>query len=146
MQISTKQLSDISEALQCGMRIFVNKETYEIREVLDWEDSFSDDSFWVEEMKIIEREWKDYAVITKMESYDAFKVMKEFADEVEDQQLQRVLINTLNRRSPFANFKAEVESSTHRQRWFDFRDARNIEYVKRQLEFEEIKFDGKVSP
>lgn len=141
MQISAKQLKEISESLQCGMKIFINRETYEVKEVLDWDNAFSEDSFWDEELEKIEEEWKDYFVIEKMESFDAFKIMESFIEEVVDQRLKEDLIKILNRKSPFANFKAEVETSSHRQKWFDFRDAQYIEYVKKQLEFEEINFE-----
>ncbi|GBD89199.1 hypothetical protein BMS3Abin03_03149 [bacterium BMS3Abin03] len=43
------------------------------------------------------------------------------------------LFKILNRRSPFANFKAEIDESDYRERWFEFRDKKYEEYVREEL-------------
>jgi hypothetical protein len=54
-----------------------------------------------------------------MESWEAFQIMEDFIEELTED-----LITILNRKSPFANFKAEIESSSSQQKWFDFRDIK----------------------
>ncbi|MBN1181101.1 MAG: hypothetical protein JXB49_02360 [Bacteroidales bacterium] len=51
------------------------------------------------------------------------------------------MIKILNRKSPFANFKAEIESSAYRKEWFAFRTKRHEEYVKEQLDIEDIEYE-----
>jgi hypothetical protein len=51
------------------------------------------------------------------------------------------LIEILDRKRPFANFKARIESSSYRQIWFDFKDKKYIEYVIKQLEINNIKIE-----
>jgi len=73
-----------------------------------------------------------------MESWEAFRIMEEFAEAVGDEKLSNELLKILGRKSPFANFKAEVESSPYRQNWFDFRLKRYEDYVREQLEVEDF--------
>lgn len=57
-----------------------------------------------------------------MKSRQAFQIMEDFIEGIPDENLNVNLIKILNRRSPFANFKMEIESSIYRQKWFDFKD------------------------
>ena len=141
MKITSKLIHQIAEELESGMKIYLNRETLEIKSILDWDDSFSDNDFWKEEVEKIENEWSDYIVLTKMESHEAFKIMENFVDEVNDQRLQEDLIKILNRKSPFANFKDEVETSSYRQQWFDFRIRKYEDYVKELLEMEDFEIE-----
>ncbi|MBL7113053.1 MAG: hypothetical protein ISS19_14035 [Bacteroidales bacterium] len=92
-------------------------------------------------MDKIYNEWSDFAVVTKMESREAFKVMEDFTGEINDKHFREDLENILSRKSPFANFKAEIESSPYRQNWFDFCLNAYNEYVKVQLESEGFEFE-----
>ena len=55
--------------------------------------------------------------------------------------MQENLINTLNRKSPFANFKFEIESSEYREKWFKFRSRKNEESLKEKMKLEDIEFE-----
>ena len=90
---------------------------------------------------MIGKKWSDFVVITKMESREAFIVMDDFTGEIDDKHFREDLEKILSRKSPFANFKTEVESSRYRQNWFDFRLNAYMEYVKYQLESEGFEFD-----
>jgi hypothetical protein len=140
MKLGSKEIKAIAQELEAGMKVYLKKETLEFKSVLDW-DNMNDPEFWDEELDKIENEWTDYIVLTKMESYEAFQVMEAFIDEVDDPGLKNDLIKILSRKSPFANFKAEVESSSHRQKWFDFRTLKYEEYIKEQLDLENIEHE-----
>ncbi len=140
MKLTRKQINDIAQELECGMKVFIYREDLEIRTILDW-DEMADSEPWEEELEKIENEWTDYVVLEKMKSGEAFNIMVDFIDKVDDERLKEDLLNILNRKSPFANFKAEVESSSYRQQWFDFRTNKHEEYVKEQLETENIAFE-----
>jgi hypothetical protein len=137
MKIDAKLIKQIGEELEAGMKVYLNKQTLEIKTILDWDDLIEYE-FWEKEEDNILNEWSDYIVFTKMEPREAFRVMEEFAQKVEDSDFRERLETILARKSPFANFKAEVESSPYRQNWFDFRLAKYMEYVRDQLEFEEF--------
>jgi len=141
MKITEKQIHEISQDLQTGLKTFINRKTYEIKSILDPNDIYSDSEIWEEEFEEIENEWSDYSIISKMESWEGFQTMEDFIKEIKDDRLKDDLIKILNRKSPFANFKAEIESSEYRQKWFDFRDFKHEVYVKEKLKEEQIKIE-----
>jgi len=140
MKITKQQINDIAQSLEAGMKVFINCQTLEYRSVLDW-DEMMDPEFSVKEIEEIENEWTDYIIVQKMESFEAFKVMEDFCDDLEDEHLKEDLLKILNRKSPFANFKIEIDSSDYREKWFSFRQRKYEEYVMRRLESEEIEFE-----
>lgn len=141
MKLSAEQIHDIAGELICGMKVYINRDKPEYVTILDWDGMYGDTEFWEEEMERIQKEWSHFVVLEKLESWESFNIMKYFIDEVDDEKMQQVLINTLNRRSPFANFKAQVESSDFREQWFNFRQLKYEEHVRQQLEFEDIEFE-----
>ena len=46
---------------------------------------------------------------------------------------KKKLIAALNRPKPFRNFNYLIHESDFRQEWFDFRQERNVEWVKEQI-------------
>jgi len=141
MKLTSKQVNEIAQDLQAGMKVFINRENLEIRTILDWDDMYGDSEIWEEELKKIDDEWTDYVVLEKLESRESFRIMEAFVDEVDDEKMKEDLIKILNRKSPFANFKAEVEDSLFRQKWFDFRTKKFEEYVKDQLEMNDLEYE-----
>jgi hypothetical protein len=137
MKLTSNQINSIAQELEVGMKVFVNKKTLEYRSILDYED-MTDTELWNEEIEKIEREWTDYIVIEKMDSYNASKIMEGFLDEINDINFKEDLARILNRKSPFANFKIVIESSKYRKIWFEYRTKRYEEYVKDHLDIAEI--------
>jgi len=138
MKLSSKQISEIAQELEAGMKVYVNKETLEIKSILDWEDSYSITGIWDEDLKDIEENWSSWLIIEKLESWEAFKIMQEFAEAIDDEKLSNELTKILGRKSPFANFKTEIESSPYRQKWFDFRLKKYEDYVRELIEAEDF--------
>jgi hypothetical protein len=95
---------------------------------------YGDTDIWEEELEKIETEWTDYIVIEKLDSRESFRIMEDFAEKIDNNELRQVL----QLRSPFANFKAIVESSKYRNEWFEFKQLRHEEYVMKMLEIENI--------
>jgi hypothetical protein len=142
MQITAKQLADMAQEIEMGMKVYINRNTYEIRSVLDWEDSIGDTEEWENEEDKILEEWEDFAVVTKMESREAFQVMEDFMVEVQDEGMRNDLNRILEKKRPSANFKAVVESSALRENWFAFRANAMQEYIKEQLIDEDFKIEN----
>jgi hypothetical protein len=70
-----------------------------------------------------------------MESHESFDIMADFAENVDSRELRDSLINALNRKHPFQNFKWVVDNSgPYRQKWFDFKNQRLIEWVEKKLD------------
>lgn len=136
MIITAKQIENIAQEIEMGMKVYINRETLEIKPIYDWEDSLGDVDIWEEEEEAIEEEWANFSVISKMESWEAFQVMEDFLGEIQDKKLQQDLVQILERKRPFANFKAVVETSAYREKWFNFQSIASQKYVKKQLEAE----------
>eukprot|EP01156_Anaeramoeba_ignava_P011199 Anaeramoba_ignava/a482295_7.p3 GENE.a482295_7~~a482295_7.p3 ORF type:complete len:188 (-),score=23.69 a482295_7:88-651(-) len=136
-------VAQMADALISGMCCFLNPDT------LEWEDipgHLLDDTYDIgldEDMMIPikHKEWKRCKEIEPMESREGFKVMANFTDEVDDITLKSKLINALNNRRPFANFKYIVETSDYRQKWFDFRKKEYEYHVWYQIVLELEKKD-----
>ncbi len=55
--------------------------------------------------------------------------MEAFIETLNDKRFQTRLIQALERKRPFANFKSIIDSSDVRQNWFDFRDERKNKFA-----------------
>jgi hypothetical protein len=140
MKLTSIQINEIAQDLESGMKVYLNKETLEFEAVPDLDD-ITDSELWDEIIEKIENEWKEVVIFEKLESREAFKIMENFLSEIDDQKLKETLFKILNRKSPFANFKYEIESSDYRQKWFDFRTLTYEEYLKTQLDLENIEYE-----
>ncbi len=129
-----KVVSEIAETIMVGMICFLNTDTLEIeflpRDMISDPEEFEliTGEKW-ESAEIKHLKWQRYIEVEPMESHESFTVMEYFIDEIDDSNLQNRLINALNRRKPFANFKYIVETSKYRQQWFDFRQKQWEYYV-----------------
>ena len=121
IKLTEAQIDDIAQDLDCGMKCYIHKENGEIISIPDELRGLEpDEEFWGEDMKKIEDDYKDYIEVEGMNSTEAFRVMEDFANIMDSKELSVKLINALNRRKPFQNFKDEIDySGEYRQKWFD---------------------------
>ena len=82
--------------------------------------------------KIYEQKAK-FIKFEPLESFESFKIMERFIDQVTDMHFQSELSNILQRRKPFQNFKYAVDNSDFRQQWFDFKQKELEEIVEKIL-------------
>lgn len=136
IKLTKDQIKEIAEELDCGMRCYINKATGEIKTVLNFKSWQTDDREpWEDVLKDLEENWDKYAEIDRMESHESFEIMADFAENVDSRELKDSLINALNRKHPFQNFKWVVDNSgPYRQKWFDFKNQRLIEWVENKLD------------
>jgi hypothetical protein len=62
--------------------------------------------------------------------------MEWFVDEIDNEFFKREVIGALNRKHPFANFKALVEGSKYRQQWFNFKQKMLEHMVWDEISFQ----------
>jgi hypothetical protein len=137
VNLNKDQIKEIAEQLDCGYRCYVNKETGNVQSVLNYDDWLTEDETnpWADVIKELEENWDKYFEVEGMESRDSFKVMADFAESVDSVELRESLIKALNRKHPFQNFKWVVDNAgQYRQKWFDYKNKRYIEWVEDQLE------------
>jgi hypothetical protein len=135
INLSKDQIKEIADQLDCGNRCYINKEACEIKTTPDFNDGFADEELWADILVELEENWDKYIEIEKMESYESFDLMADFAESVDSGELRDSLINALNRKHPFQNFKWVIDNSgPYRLRWFDFKTQKLINWVENKLD------------
>ena len=134
ISLTKDQIKEIAEQLDCGMRCYIDKETGEIKTTPDFDNWYTDDELWTDILNELEENWDKYVEIERMESRDSFDLIADFAESVDSRELRDSLINALNKKHPFRNFKRVVDNSgPYRQKWFDFKNQSLIEWVEKKL-------------
>ncbi len=131
LTLSDQQIFEIAEFLDSGMRCFYHRKTGEIKTILDSDYYGEDDESLQDE---IEENWGDYYEFERMSSHESYEIMADFAETVDNEELQDKLIDALRRRKPFRHFKDQIDNSgEYRQKWFDYKKKRLFEFVKEQI-------------
>jgi hypothetical protein len=133
MKLTENQIEEITDEIESGMNVYINRDTLEFISIPDWDEFIGDTEYWEEEQKKIDSDWTDYFIIRKLESWEAFEIMEDFVREVSDLDMVEKLAGTLSRKHPFANFKLRVESSVYREQWFEFRRNAYMKHVRKQI-------------
>ncbi|MFC0879016.1 UPF0158 family protein [Saccharicrinis sp. FJH2] len=76
-----------------------------------------------------------------MKPGEAFQIMKDFIEEIDNNSFKENLGEILVRKKPFANFKHIIENSEYREKWFNFKTLKHENYVREILENENIEFE-----
>lgn len=136
-KLTNEQLEKIANEINSGCKCYIHKQTGEIKAILDFDDLYDSEELIEEEMKEIEANISDYFLVEKMSSSESFEIMESFLPKIASRKKKEQVLNALNRRRPFANFKQEVEyDGKYRQLWFDHRERKQIEHVRNQLQFD----------
>jgi len=137
MKLTEEQIQKIAENLDSDMCCYCHLKTGEVEITPDFDgDWFGHDTeLWQDTLDKLEENEDDYFQFRAMRSVESFKIMAGFTEKVSDQNLQDRLSNALNRPKPFRNFKSEIDNEgEYRERWFDYKNQKAIEFVKYQIE------------
>lgn len=131
LTFTKKQIKEIAEELCLGFKAYVHKQTGEYFFVpypIKMQDM--DTTPWEDDIEKLEENSFDYYHIPTMESRDSFQIMVDFTEELTDATLKNKLIQALNKRKPFREFKFVIDNSgDDRDKWFDFKNNREMEWV-----------------
>ena len=143
MKLTEKQIEEIADNLDSGMRCFYNLKTGEIKTLLNFDSWIgADEEPWEEESKEIDENWDDYFEFDRFDSHESFQILADFTENLDDLGLQNKLIKALNRPKPFQNFKWQIDNSgEYRQQWFDYKKLRYIQWVKDQIDLNKKDFN-----
>ncbi len=136
MKPTEKQIRDIAEYLEGGMRVFFNEKDGTVTYYTDEErwDGFEEE-LWEEAVEEVEANSDDLIEFLGFDSRESFTLMADFAESVDDEKLKQELFDALNRSRPFRNFKNLIDrSGPYREQWFAFRQKRYEASVVQQLE------------
>jgi hypothetical protein len=136
MELTEEQIKYIAEELETGFNVYLNIETKEIKSIIDFDNNiYADTEAWEEDIKEVEENYDKYFGFEKMDSKESFQVMEEFVETVEDGKLKEKLELGLSLSKPFRNFKDIIDNENeYRKKWFAFKSAKYIEFVKEQLD------------
>ncbi len=124
----------MAEHLLCGNLCFLNTITGDFEYHPSEMDFFPDEENpWQEVIDKLENNWDDYIRIEPMNSNQSYAVMESFAEQLEDDGFRKKLVAALSRPKPFRNFNYLIHELDFRQEWFDFRQKRNVEWVREQI-------------
>ena len=143
MYISKEKIKEIADQLDCGFRAFINTKTGKLIFIPD-NNNFPgiEMSYWEEDLDELENNFYEYYEVEKWTSSQAFEMMCEFTNRLTDKNLRRRLIDALEKRKPFREFKSVIENSVNSsEEWFDFKNSWQREFVASQLNRENQETD-----
>lgn len=137
MNISERQIDDIAQDLSSGMICYIHKETNAIKALFDESHEYYADldmDLWGDEIREVQDNLEKYIKIEKWSTHEAFRFMVDFVQEVDNPKIKERLTEALNRGKPFRNFRRVVDNQGDiDQQWFEYRDKRQREWVRRYL-------------
>ena len=132
-----KIINEIAQELDCGNDCYFNPKTKEIIAIPNYsiisDEELFEEFFGSDVEKVNERE-ADFIKLEVLQSFESFKIMERFVEQIDDQKFKAALENALQRRKPFRNFKYLIDDSDFRQDWFDFKQNELEKRVEKELE------------
>ncbi len=129
-------IKEIAQELDCGNDCYYNSKTGEIIAIPNFS-NLSDEEAFMEcfgaVLKKVKKNKTDIIKIEVLESFESFKIMERFVDQISDSQIKSELENILKNKKPFQNFKNRIDNSDKRQEWFDFKQKELEKIVETQL-------------
>jgi hypothetical protein len=129
-------IKEIAENLDCGNNCFYNSKTNEIVTIPNFENTSDEQElkeFFRDDLNKISEQKADFIKLEVLKSFESFKIMERFSEQMSDQNFKSKLKNILENKKPFQNFKNSVDNSDFRQEWFDFKEKELEKIVKIQL-------------
>jgi hypothetical protein len=128
-------INELADDLESGFKCYVHKRTYEV--VSFPEDNMLNDNVedWEDDMEKIEMDRESYIELEPMGSFDCFKVMEDFVKSLPGENPSKAkLADVVSGPKPVSNFKKVIHHSGEtRDLWFSFRRARNVDWVREQV-------------
>lgn len=130
-------IKEIVEHLDCGYNCYYNVKSDEIIIIPDFSSVSDEEEFrkiFEEDLKRIDEEKTDFIKFEVLASFDSFKIMERFADQLPENELKLKLENALRMKKPFQNFNRSIDNSDFRQNWFGFKQSELEKKVETQLD------------
>ena len=129
-------IKEIAQELDCGNDCYYNSKTDEIIAIPNFSNISDEDEFqecFKMDLKKVKKNKADLIKIEVLESFESFKIMERFIDQITDAEFKTELKNIIQRKKPFQNFKNSIDNSDFRQEWFDFKKLELEKIVETQL-------------
>ncbi len=129
-------IREIAQELDCGNDCYYNSKTNEIIAIPNVSQISDEDLFkeaFEEDLEKISQRKSDFIKIEVLESFESFKIMERFVEQLNHPDFKSELQDLLRNKKPFQNFKHKIDHSDFRQSWFDFKQAELEKTVEIQL-------------
>jgi len=129
-------IKEIAENLDCGFNCYYNSNTNEIVTIPNFSNISDEEEFKEiihEGLEKVNKQKADFIKFEVLESFESFKIMERFVEQISDHQFKSELKNNLQKKKPFQNFKYLIDNSDYRQKWFDFKQIELEKIVEKQL-------------
>jgi hypothetical protein len=125
---------DIAQNISCGLICHLNIDTLETEEYpqsseMDfWEDDEEGEGGDGDAPKYLQ--WENVISFEPLDSSESFRIMENFARQLDNTKAQNSLLDILNGRKPFAHFNSYIHNSTFREAWFAFKNNAYEKHVR----------------
>ncbi len=131
-----KMIEEIAEFLEANMNCYFNHKTGEIINIPNFDNWMGDVELWDDVLQKIDDNAEDFVYFTGLESHEDYKIMVDFAEQIDNEELRDKLSGALEKRNPFRNFRADLDySGDYLEQWYAFKKMRYIDKVKSQMIF-----------
>ncbi len=132
----SKIIKEIAQELDCENDCYYNSKTDEIIAIPNFSNISDEDEFrkcFKADLKKVKKNKADLIKIEVLESFESFKIMERFVEQISVAEFKTDLENILQMKKPFQNFKNSIDNSDFRQDWFNFRKLEVEKIVETQL-------------
>lgn len=134
-RLTQEQINEITGTLETGMKCFWRKATSELIFVPDLDQFPDGEELFEDEFEKLNNHKDDFVEIEAMPSFEAFKVMEDFTEQLDDDRLKLKLEDILSGKKPFHHFKIAIDNSgEYREQWFAFSSEKNRQWVINQVD------------
>ncbi|MGO4921107.1 UPF0158 family protein [Maribacter spongiicola] len=130
-------VKEIAENLDCGNNCYFNSKTNEIVTIPNFSNTSDEQElkeFFRDDLNKIKDQKADFIKFEVLESFESFKIMERFSEQMTDEKFKFKLKDILEKKKPFQNFKNTIDQSDFRQEWFDFKQNELEKIVESHLE------------
>ncbi|EGV42617.1 hypothetical protein BZARG_1838 [Bizionia argentinensis JUB59] len=129
-------IKKIAQELDSGFDCYYNSKTNEIVSIPSFSQFLEEEEFkedFRDDLKKVENQKADFIKFDVLESFESFKIMERFVEQLPDKNLKSKLENVLANKKVFQNFKYNIDHSDFREKWFDFKQSELEKIVENQL-------------
>jgi hypothetical protein len=136
-----KLVKETAGSIDAGFVCYINPDTLETEDIPanlmnDPHDFMMATGYSLEDYDLKHDKWEKVIVVAPLESRESFWIMERFADQIPDMMMKQKVIQALQQRRPFANFKNIIDNSDYRMQWFAFKQKQLEEHVWEEIAYE----------
>ena len=118
-------IKEIAQELDCGSDCYYSQNTKELicipnADLMATGDEDYYKEVFKDDLEKVKSQKKDLIKFEVLKSFESFKIMEDFKNEIKEDHFKEKINEALNKRKPFQNFKYLIDTSEYRENWFAF--------------------------